>query len=155
MLAASRCADRCSQLRLRQLWTAQPEPVWLQQRSDAKLRFGSRLWSTPSHAAGGFSGPQHSDGQPVEMPSKLMSHQAEVRFMHGLPYRLTHDVLRKMIKQGMLPVDDGRNKQLGELKIVGFYLEDLGDQISRSEDEEPPAGWSIAATAVGSSDCRG
>ena len=26
--------------------------------------------------------------------------QAEIRFQHGLPYRITHDVVRKMIKQG-------------------------------------------------------
>lgn len=61
------------------------------------------------------------EGQPVEMPTKLMSHQAglldfvllskmnfdicsgceaEIRFRDGLPYRITHDVLKKMIKQG-------------------------------------------------------
>lgn len=89
-----------------------------------------------------------SEGHSVEMPSKLMSHQAEIRFQHGLPYRITHDVVRKMIKQGMIPVDDGKSKDLGDLNIIGFYLdEDLGDdQISF--DSSPPAGWAVAALAA-------
>lgn len=62
------------------------------------------------------------EGRPVEMPSKLMSHQAvtvsdepsaealflffffawqaEVQFRNGLPYRVDHVLLKKMIKSG-------------------------------------------------------
>lgn len=88
-----------------------------------------------------------SDGNPAEMRSKLMSHQAEIRFQHGLPYRITHDVVRKMIKQGMLPVDDGKSKELGDLNIIGFYLdEDLDDEIPTVAS--PPAGWAVAALAA-------
>eukprot|EP00913_Durusdinium_trenchii_P035892 g33584.t1 len=66
------------------------------------------------------------EGRPVEMPSKLMSHQAEVQFRNGLPYRVDHVLLKKMIKSGMIPVDDGHSKKLGKLNIIGFYFEDLG-----------------------------
>eukprot|EP00490_Sorites_sp_Unknown_P005797 CAMPEP_0114695598 /NCGR_PEP_ID=MMETSP0191-20121206/71534_1 /TAXON_ID=126664 /ORGANISM="Sorites sp." /LENGTH=271 /DNA_ID=CAMNT_0001992033 /DNA_START=1 /DNA_END=816 /DNA_ORIENTATION=- len=96
-----------------------------------------------------------ADGRPVEMPTELLAHQAEIRFLHGLPYRLTHDVLRKMIKQGMLPVDDGNSKKLGDLNIIGFYLEDEDEPIF-AEDEpisaEPSpataAGWATPAMAA-------
>ena len=89
------------------------------------------------------------EGQPVEMPTKLMSHQAEIRFRDGLPYRITHDVLKKMIKQGMIPVDDGKNAKLGELNIVGFYLEDSEDLSS--SPAEAPREWPIAAMAMAAS----
>jgi len=88
------------------------------------------------------------EGRPVEMPSKLMSHQAEVQFRNGLPYRVDHVLLKKMIKSGMIPVDDGHSKKLGKLNIIGFYFEDLGAIQVPESDVHARAGWAGWVTAL-------
>eukprot|EP00931_Biecheleriopsis_adriatica_P083803 TRINITY_DN574_c0_g1_i3.p1 TRINITY_DN574_c0_g1~~TRINITY_DN574_c0_g1_i3.p1 ORF type:complete len:1442 (-),score=325.96 TRINITY_DN574_c0_g1_i3:202-4527(-) len=67
------------------------------------------------------------DGLPVRMPTSLESHQARVEFKDGLPYIVDHNLLSLMTRHHyFMDVDDGHSKQLGKLKIIGFYLEDGG-----------------------------
>lgn len=66
-------------------------------------------------------------GQSVKMPSELQSHQIRVEFPGGLPYVVNHQLVSLMTRHGYFQdLDDGSNKQKGELKITGFYLEDGG-----------------------------
>eukprot|EP00930_Biecheleria_cincta_P079853 TRINITY_DN6783_c0_g1_i2.p1 TRINITY_DN6783_c0_g1~~TRINITY_DN6783_c0_g1_i2.p1 ORF type:complete len:1436 (-),score=304.52 TRINITY_DN6783_c0_g1_i2:234-4541(-) len=67
------------------------------------------------------------EGRAVKMPTYLQSHQVRVEFPGGLPYVVNHQLVSLMTRHGYFQdLDDGHNKQKGELKITGFYLEEGG-----------------------------
>ncbi|CAJ1335615.1 unnamed protein product [Effrenium voratum] len=88
------------------------------------------------------------DGNLVEMPRKLMSHQVEIQFRDGLPYNVDHVLIKKMVKQGMLNVDRHNLFKKDKPEIVGFYLEDLGSITIPNQPESRTVFAGAAACAA-------
>lgn len=78
------------------------------------------------------------DGNIVDMPTKLLSHQVQVEFSEGLPYAVSHELLSRMVRGRMFQVDDGSSNKLGKLQITGFYLQDMGTVSIPQRDGATP-----------------
>jgi len=50
--------------------------------------------------------------------------QVEMHFRKGLPFRLTHPLVAKMLKNYLIEVEDDATEALGPLSITSFFLDD-------------------------------
>jgi len=50
--------------------------------------------------------------------------QIEMHFRKGLPFRLTHPLVAKMLKNYLIEVEDDATEALGPLRITSFFLDE-------------------------------
>lgn len=102
-------------------WT-QPQQGGVGTQSGQMSGAFGKWWNTQRR----LSDKENGIPAPGELEKELEAHQVLVQFPGGLPYKVDHGLLDRMVKFGYFKgmFDDGKNHLLGELQITGFYLEE-------------------------------